>query len=96
MRKVILASAALLAISGCVTGNKMTQVSSGMTKDEVIKLLGNPDGFDSEGGYETLTYSNRLMSGWSWDRGDYVVVLQDGKVVRYGVDAVRQNPRTPL
>jgi outer membrane protein assembly factor BamE (lipoprotein component of BamABCDE complex) len=93
MRKAAMLVATLVAVAGCVTGERMASVSPGMTKDDVIGLMGKPDGFDSDGDHETLTYTNRLMSGWSWDRGDYIIELQNGKVVRYGVGAVRQNPQ---
>jgi hypothetical protein len=35
-------------------------------------------------------YTNRLISGWSWDRTDYTVILKDGHVVEYGPGQVRQ------
>jgi hypothetical protein len=43
-----------------------------------------------EGDEETLLYTNRLISGWAWDRADYAVVLRDGRVVEYGATQVRQ------
>jgi hypothetical protein len=74
-------SAALLA---CVTGERMADHPRGMSKDEVIAVLGNPDGFQRSGDYEALRYTNRLISGWSWDRADYNVTLRNGRVVEYG------------
>lgn len=67
-----------------ITGNSFKKLEEGMSKDDVLRLLGKPDGFRREGATETLTYSNRLMSGWAWDRSDYYVVLSDGKVTAYG------------
>jgi hypothetical protein len=89
---VLALSAVLL---GCVTGERMQSVREGMSKDEVIGVLGNPDGFQRSGEYEALRYTNRLISGWSWDRADYNVVLRNGRVAEYGPGQVRQrDPNT--
>ena len=78
-----------LAFVGCATGDKMSRLNEGMTKQEMIKVLGKPDGFRRTGDYEVFTYTNRLISGWSWDRADYHVVLKNGEVVEYGAGEVR-------
>ena len=62
-----------------------------MNRDQVIDVMGVPDGEKAEGTYEALRYSNRLTSGWSWDKADYEVILKEGKVVEYGAGAVRQD-----
>jgi hypothetical protein len=62
-----------------------------MSKQQVIDILGRPDGFRSSEHYEALTYTNKFISGWSWDRENYVVILKDGSVVEYGAGEVRQN-----
>lgn len=82
---------ALLSIllTACTTGEKISDLSPGMTRDQVIKTLGKPDGDAVSGKNELLTYSNRLMSGWAYDRADYKVVLEDNKVVQYGADVIR-------
>ena len=55
-------------------------------------ILGRPDGYGSAGDTEAMTYSNRLMPGWSWgDTADYNVVLTNGRVSAYGPGVVRQN-----
>ena len=59
-----------LFLSACATGERMGDVHAGMTKDQVTTLLGRPDGYSQSGSTEALTYSNRLMSGFSWDRAD--------------------------
>jgi hypothetical protein len=69
----------------------MSNIRAGMTKDQVITVLGRPDGFAQSGATEALTYSNRLMSGFSWDRADYHVMLSSGLVTAYGPGTVRQN-----
>lgn len=85
MKKIITFTlVALLLLAGCVTGEKMTSLRPGMTKDDVEKILGHPDGFDSSGSQEAYKYSKRLMSGWSWDQADYVLLFDGGKLVKYG------------
>ena len=75
----------------CTTGDQMSNIRAGMTKAQVITALGQPDGYSQAGSTEALTYSNRLMSGWSWDRADYQVILSSGVVTAYGPGTVRQN-----
>ena len=80
-----------MILSGCVTGDKFRgDVREGMSKQEVISVLGNPDGVQHDGDYEAFIYSNRLISGWSWDRTDYTVIFLNGKVDQYGPGKVRQ------
>lgn len=87
---------AIIRVAG-ITGNSFKKLEEGMSKDDVLRLLGKPDGFRREGTTETLTYSNRLMTGWAWDRSDYYVVLTDGKVTAYGNGEVRdRRPNTMI
>ena len=84
-----------LLLVGCTTGERVTTLREGLTKAEVIETLGSPDGFQRNGEYEALRYSNRLTSGWSWDRADYSVILRNDRVVEYGPGPVRQrDPNT--
>lgn len=99
MHRLTLSAAALLALFfvSCVTGERITRLEPGMSKQRVIDILGRPDGFRSSDPYEALTYTNKLISGWSWDRADYVVILKDERVVEYGAGEVRQNsPNTGI
>lgn len=90
--RLLIFTAVLFLLSGCVIGERMGNVREGMSKDEVISTLGNPDGFQRSGDYEALRYTNRLMSGWSWDRADYTVIFKKGRVVEYGPGQVRLGP----
>jgi hypothetical protein len=83
------ASAACLVF--CTTGELIGDLRAGMTKDQVFAVLGRPDGYAQSGSTEALTYGNRLMSGFSWDRADYHVILTSGVVTAYGPGTVRQN-----
>jgi hypothetical protein len=81
-------------LTSCVMGDKISEIRPGMTKAQVLAKLGTPDGYKSgANGYEMLRYSNRLASGWSFnEKGEYSVVLQNGLVVEYGQDSVRDKP----
>lgn len=79
----------VILLAGCATGELMSSLRPGMTKEEVTHVLGNPDGFQSRGEYESLKYSHRLVTGWAWDRADYFVILKDSRVVEYGTGEVR-------
>ena len=97
MKSVITIIAFALCITGCATGEKVRgSVHEGMSKSEVTSLLGNPDGFKKAGDQEAMLYTNRLISGWSWDRTDYTIILQNGQVVEYGTGQVRQNSPNTL
>ena len=80
----------LIIITGCATGEKVTRLSPGMSQADVVRTLGRPDGFRTEGDYTILKYTNRLISGWSWDRADYFVILKDDQVTEYGSGEVRE------
>lgn len=80
----------LIAVTGCATGERVAGLSPGMSQADVIGTLGRPDGFKAEGRYKILKYTNRLISGWSWDRADYFVILKDDKVTEYGSGKVRE------
>jgi hypothetical protein len=87
----------IASLTACATGELVRGgVREGMTKADVTSLLGNPDGFKRAGEQEALLYTNRLISGWSWDRTDYTVILQNGRVVEYGSGQVRQNTPNTL
>ncbi|MGE4193092.1 MAG: hypothetical protein AB7E51_06865 [Pseudodesulfovibrio sp.] len=83
---------AVIMLGGCrTTGEKMSDLYPGMTQAQTMEKLGRPDSFRSSGEYEIYTYSNRLMSGWAWDRSDYHVIFKNEKLVEYGHGEVRQN-----
>jgi hypothetical protein len=90
VHRIIFCVLIAFVVSACVTGERMQSVRDGMSKEEVISHLGNPDGLQRVGDYEALRYTNRLISGWSWDRADYNVILKAGRVVEYGPGQVRQ------
>lgn len=96
MKSIILALLATLMLSSCVTGGKMIGLREGMTKDEVIRTVGNPDGYQRSGDYEVLLYIERRTVAWSYFSGsfqdlvDYSVILKDGRVIEYGPGRTHQ------
>jgi outer membrane biogenesis lipoprotein LolB len=92
MKTRVILAVVVIALTACTTGEKMSQVQPGMTMAQVKAVLGNPDGFRQVGDVSYYQYSNRLTSGWSWDKGDYEVAFRNGKVIGYGPTAIRPNP----
>ena len=91
MRRLLFSLAVVGLLSGCATGQVVrNDIRQGMTKQQVVAALGNPDGVQTSGNYEALEYANRLISGWSWDRTDYYVILNNNVVTSYGPGQVRQ------
>jgi SmpA/OmlA family protein len=84
------------AFTSCVTGEKFSQLHPGMTKAQVLSLLGNPKGYEQNGQDETLQYPGGLISGWSYDTADFYVTLHNGVVQKYGASNVQkgQHPTT--
>ena len=74
----------IIFLSGCIApSSTINKISLGMTKEEVIKKLGNPTSVSAQGGCEYLNYS--LAEDLIVDRGTpYYVRLVDGKVESYG------------
>lgn len=89
MNRKMLYVAIVSLICACATGERIVRLDPGMSKNQVVDVMGRPDGYKAQDGYEVLRYTNRLISGWSWDRADYNVVIKDGKLVEYGAGEVR-------
>ena len=87
MKTILLTLSIVALFSACTTGEKMSGLEPGMTRQQVVGTLGHPDAVRSRGPYEQLQYTDRLISGWSWDRSDFNILLKDGRVVEYGHDS---------
>jgi hypothetical protein len=79
---------AVLLLAACQTVGAQSGIAPGQTNAQVIAQMGQPDGYRSSGNVEVLTYSDRLISGWSWGRADYQVILRNGRVAEYGFGQV--------
>jgi hypothetical protein len=93
LRILSINAAVTLLLVGCTTGEKFSQLHPGMTKPQVISLLGNPKGYEQNGEYETLQYPGGLISGWSYDTADFYVTLHKGLVEKYGAANVQKAQR---
>lgn len=84
-KKFIALAAAALLLAGCGTSAKrLAQISPGMTKAQVISVLGNPESVSGQSSAEVFIYT--LSNSWNapvWNT-EYHVYFIDGKVVRYG------------
>jgi outer membrane protein assembly factor BamE (lipoprotein component of BamABCDE complex) len=74
----------------------MKKLNPGMSKQKVVKILGQPDSFRSAGEYEALKYSDKLMRGTSWDRADYYVIFKNDKLIEYGTGKIREKDSNVL
>ena len=81
MKKIFLVLFCLTLV-GCVTTTKMNKISLGMTKEEVIKAIGDPNSTKATDGQEVLEY--QLFNGQPYGFETHWVILRNGKVVQYG------------
>lgn len=95
LRKLLLVTVALLA--GCQavvygTAADFQKISLGMTKAQVMEILGSPVSVSADGdkGEEQLIYKRMKHAISEWPR-TYAVTLRDGKVVRYGEQYEEKN-----
>ncbi|HTQ31311.1 MAG TPA: SHOCT domain-containing protein [Opitutaceae bacterium] len=70
-------------LAGCSTADKLNQIQIGMTKDQVITILGAPDSTSAQANVEYLTYYLEGDPGYGRDR-PYMVRVVDGKVESFG------------
>ena len=73
-------------LSGCNSSANLNKIEIGMTKDEVVALLGQPDSKSAQANVEYLTYylyADGAFNGYGRDQPD-MVRLVDGKVESFG------------
>lgn len=81
--KIALLTFLLTAACG-TSAQRLTEVSMGMTRQDVVSVLGSPESVQAANGQEVLVYT--LSNSWNspvWN-SQYAVVLQNGRVVAYG------------
>ncbi len=98
MKKLIALFGLMLFLTSCAfNGTKLSSISIGMSKQEVIKALGKPKTQSARGNVEVLHYVGE--TGWSqgqlgFRHPDYGFVrLVDGKVESYGPE-LKKHPVT--
>lgn len=71
-----------VGLLGCATSSKINLISLGMSKEDVIKRMGNPISTSAIKGKEFMNY---LLTDPIYGMpASYYVSIQDGKVVSYG------------
>jgi hypothetical protein len=74
---------ALLAWSGCSTpGYKMNELELGMSKLQVIKIMGHPVTTKATSGAEVLEY--RVWDGGFGTESTHWLVMREGKLIQWG------------
>src|SRR5437773_12349482 len=85
MKKLVILLGFVLILTSCASaefkGSKMIRVSTGLSKAEVVRAVGEPSGVGGSGNVEVLHYREDM----GWYRFKYYFVrLVDGKVESYG------------
>ena len=77
---------AIALLAGCATAHKMNQIAIGMTKQQVIEVLGPPVSTSAKSGVEYLNYSFSETDDQAFYgvTSPYFVRIVDGKVESYG------------
>jgi outer membrane protein assembly factor BamE (lipoprotein component of BamABCDE complex) len=86
MKKMMVMIFGMILLAGCIsTHETMNQLSEGMSRQEVISKMGEPDSTRGDDNNEIMTYLFKSQDG-SGQEGekDYWVELRDGRVVNYG------------
>lgn len=97
MKYLIAALFTSVLLAGCATANKISGVQLGMTKDEVVKVMGKPTSVSAQGGSEYLNFAlsetdDDAFRGWT---KPYYVRLINGKVESYGRTGDFDSTKTP-
>jgi len=88
MKKLIVLLGLVVIVTSCTSvGERMSNIRPGMTKPEVIRILGKPTSVGGVSGVEVLhyTYYPDLL-GWS-RHSYYFARIVDGKVESYGPES---------
>ncbi len=86
MKKFYLVISLIFILSGCATANKIGGVKIGMTKEDVIAVMGKPVSTSAQGQLEYLNYA---LSETGYEASihlmrPYYVRLLNGRVESYG------------
>lgn len=77
---------AVTFLAGCASpSSKMNNVTVGMTKQEVVSIMGKPGTTSATGSVEYLQYRPDAMARFAGQQTWYYVRLVDGKVDSYGL-----------
>ncbi|WP_266168850.1 outer membrane protein assembly factor BamE domain-containing protein [Dyella subtropica] len=91
MKRIMGAAVLAVVLAGChTTGQKITKLDPGSTREQVVAALGRPDAMRTVGEFEVYTYLARKRTRLSVVHTDYTVILKDGQVVQYGPGLARR------
>ncbi len=95
VKSIVMATACVVLIAGCAPkahekAENMNNASIGMTKQEVVSAMGQPQSVSANDGVEVLKYKLCVRDGnfWNdwrcrvWD--EFYIRLENGKVDSYG------------
>lgn len=79
IKKIFLIASTVTILTACATGSffgeKISQLNPGMSKVQVIDIIGRPDGFKNTNEGQVLKYNHRVMSGNSFLYSDYYLLF---------------------
>jgi len=83
MKRFIIILIVVLLV-GCATSSRMNKVNIGMSKSEILSVMGTPTSKSAEGNKEVLKY--KLYGGGKGVMSPriYHIVLENDKVVSFG------------
>ena len=73
----------LVLVTGCVTSRRINRVQVGASREDVIRLLGQPDTISASQSAEVLHYQLRESIN-DWYASPYYVRIINGKVDSFG------------
>jgi len=93
----------LLLLSGCATdigSEKINLLKPGMTKNQVISILGQPDSLSNNGNIEYMQYRRCVSMCWALDPNlhktrDFFVLIKDGHAAQFGDKGDFDSTSTP-
>ena len=92
----LICALALTLVSGCVSQDT-SKLSIGMTKEEVIKVMGEPLTVGADTDYEYLNYRVSSSTGsYGYLTQQYTVRLTNGHVISYGIGVPMSFSSRPL
>lgn len=96
-RVFVAAIATVILVTACATAHKISQVRIGMTKEEVIAVMGPPSSTSAQGGREYLNYalSETDDHAFMGITTPYYVRLINGKVESFGRTGDFDSTKTP-
>jgi hypothetical protein len=86
MKKSTILILGMIFLTGCIsTHEQMNDLSLGMSRQEVLAKMGEPDDIKDDGVKELLTYKLSVDDGTGTEeKKDYWVELKEGRVIDYG------------